>query len=70
MISKDEFISWKTQQVTLAMFEAIQEYINATKEDLAKSAGNDPLTDRFKVGYITALEDIKNISLEDGGMNV
>jgi hypothetical protein len=34
-------------------------------EYLAEQAGKDPLEDRYKVGYITAINDLVQVKVED-----
>lgn len=34
-------------------------------EVLQSEAGRDPLEDRFRVGYITAVKDILNVTFEE-----
>lgn len=32
---------------------------------LQKEAGKDPMTDRFTVGYLTAIDDLLNADIEE-----
>jgi len=45
--------------------EGFRERIEALKEQLAQSAGVDPLSDRFKSGAIQAYNDILNVDVEE-----
>lgn len=45
--------------------DGFRQNITDLKEQLAQSAGIDPLSDRFKAGAIQAYTDILNITLEE-----
>jgi len=38
---------------------------NVLREHLEKEAGLEPLTDRYNAGYIAAVNDLLNISVEE-----
>lgn len=64
-MTKDEFVAWKNNPITQEVFKKIKQNIDLTKEDLASSAGENPLSDRFKVGAIGAYNDLLLIDFED-----
>lgn len=45
--------------------DGFRERIEAMKEQLAQSAGIDPLTDRWTAGAIQAYSDILNITVDE-----
>lgn len=45
--------------------EGFRQNISDLKDELAQSAGIDPLSDRFKSGAIQAYNDILNITIEE-----
>ncbi len=64
-VSKEEFIDWKSNHVTKAVFEVIAGRIEDAKDILAASAGEDSLNDRFVTGMIRAFRELENIDWED-----
>lgn len=65
MITPDDFLAWKEDQVTKLVLQVVAQRIDNQVERLAISAGLDPSQDRFNVGYIAALRDILNIGMQD-----
>lgn len=45
--------------------EVIQNRIDQLREELGDAAGNDPLSDRFKVGAIQAYYDLIRIQFDE-----
>lgn len=64
-MTKDEFLTWKSTPETKEVFENIQNAIHSIEQVLAREAGEDPKSDRFKAGMIKGLELVLNIELED-----
>lgn len=64
-VSKEEFLDWKTNHVTKAVFEVIQNRIEDAKDILAACAGEDSLNDRFVAGMIRAFRELEAIDWED-----
>lgn len=62
-ITKEEFLDWRSQNVTKVVFREIENMIGNLKEELSYQAGADPLSDKMKVGAITALRDILDIRI-------
>lgn len=65
MSFKEDFRQWKDHPVTRAVLGELADRVEHLKNELAQSAGNDPIMDRFKVGYIQACNDFSDIELED-----
>lgn len=65
MSSKEEFVQWKQHPVTKAVIASMQARVDYLKDQLAMSAGVDPLEDRFRVGYIAAANDFSDIDFVD-----
>lgn len=57
---------WKNLAITQVIMAEFRQRQRQLKEELAQSAGINPLDDRFKVGVIAAYEDVLNIELDDG----
>lgn len=65
MSFKESFVLWKRDPITKAMFESMDQRLDLLKEELAVSAGIDPLQDRYRAGYIQAIRDFSDIDLVD-----
>ncbi len=65
VITKNDFIDWKSNPVTKAVMNELDARIQAVAGTLADSAGLDPLNDRFRVGYIQAYRDTIAITIDD-----
>ena len=65
MVTREEYLDWKRNPVTQALFSSIAERINDGAKDLASSAGLNPSEDRFKVGMIAAFGEVLTVELED-----
>lgn len=64
-ITTKDFIDWKSNPVTKAVFTHLKERITDVGTELTFEAGQDPARDRFKVGYIQAIRDTLEVSAED-----
>lgn len=56
---------WKNLSITQVILEELRVRQKLLKEELAVSAGVNPLDDRFKCGLITAYNDVLNIELDE-----
>ncbi len=65
MVNKEEFVDWKSNPVTQAVFSSIAERINEVARDLASSAGLDQSKDRFKCGMVHAFQELLTIELDE-----
>lgn len=65
MISKEDFIDWKNSPVTKRVFDEIKDMIQEGKEEIAASAGINPLLDRERVGKLNGLTALLGISFYD-----
>jgi len=64
-ITKEQFVIWKQDQVTQAVFESIKEQIEGIKEILADSAGTDDRADRYLTGMIKAFRNVLDTEVEE-----
>lgn len=65
MITKSDFIDWKSHPVTKEVFSLITERIQQLQEELGGTAGENVRQDAIKVGAIQANRDILELSIED-----
>lgn len=65
MISRAEFMDWKSSLVTKAFFEAADERVEDAKEILASSAGTDSINDSYLRGFIRAYREMQEFRIED-----
>lgn len=63
MITKQDFIDWKSNPVTKAYFQEVDKLIENMKEELTFT---DVDMLRYKQGYIQSLKDILNVELQEG----
>lgn len=64
-VSKEDFLEWRNNRVTKAVFETIEQRIQDAREILGNTAGDDPVADRYLVGMIRGFSEIKEITYED-----
>lgn len=64
-ISKDDFVLWKNDPITMAVFEACALRIEDGKNTLAGQAGLDPIFDSYVRGIIKAYSEMLGITVED-----
>lgn len=64
IVTKQDFADWKNSPVTKAVFKELQLRIDVLKDELAQTAGLDPLEDRKRSIYIQACTDFINTELE------
>lgn len=69
MISQSDFLDWKANPVTKAVFKAIEERCYDLAVDLAGKAGLDSLEDRYTAGMIRGLEQIAQIEFGEAEDN-
>ena len=65
MVSKDDFLDWKKNPVTIAFFSSIIEKINLGATELSYSAGSNPTEERFKCGMIAAYRAILDVEIDE-----
>lgn len=65
MISKNDFLEWKSNPVTRKLFVLLTEWIEVGKDELSHVAGENPLTDRERVGKLNAFRDVLGVTSED-----
>lgn len=71
-MTKEDFLEWKQHPTTIRVFDEIQSMIREGVDELSYSAGQDPGSDRQKVGKLDGLRALVGISfyeLEDGNVN-
>lgn len=64
-MTRQDYLDWQRHPITESMFTALHNNIQRLCEDLGASAGLDPLSDRFKAGYITACRDTLDVDFAD-----
>ena len=64
-ITREEFLDWKANHVTKAVFGVLEQRINDAKDILAATAGEDPVADRYLVGMIRGFSELQEVSYED-----
>lgn len=65
MVTKEDFVAWKLNPVTVAIFQAMKDKIDDKLVGLEHSAGLDPLYDRFNCGMIQAFKDVLSINFDE-----
>lgn len=56
---------WKALSITQTVLLELSARVRGLRDELAQSAGNDPLMDRWKCGVIAAYEDVINIQFDE-----
>jgi len=56
---------WKNLSITQVILAELRGRQQALRDELATSAGVDPLADRYRVGVIAAYEDMLSIELDN-----
>ena len=64
-LTRSEFIDWKHNPVTLAVYDDLNTRILALQAELGQIAGKDPLQDRFIVGMIRAYKNLFEVEFEE-----
>jgi hypothetical protein len=64
-ITKEEFDSWKLDDVTKAFFAAAKERVEDCKDVLAGTAGQDSIYDSYLRGFIAAYREMFAFRLEE-----
>lgn len=64
-MTKDEFVDWKSQEVTKQIFKLFQRKIDQGIEELSYVAGQDPGSDRQRVGKLEGLRAFTEITFYD-----
>jgi len=65
MITKDEYVGWKDNNVTKAYMEACSIRLDDAKDILVNQAGLDSDQDNFYRGFIHAYIEMLNFTIED-----
>jgi len=65
VVTKDEWIQWKSSPITKAFFEAAAYRIQDAKDILGMSAGFDSTSDNFYRGFIAAYVEMHDFKVED-----
>ena len=68
VITKDDFISWKSNPVTKAFYSACFDRVSDAKDVLGDTAGQDPDQDNFYRGFIHAYREMFDFRVEDVGV--
>ena len=64
-MTKDEFHQWKNEVTTKEIFNVVQGKIKQLEFTLAREAGIDGQSDRYKAGILKGMELILEIDWED-----
>lgn len=64
-MTKDDFLEWKSHPVTKQVMKLVELKIAQGKEELSMVAGQDPGTDRQRVGKLEGLRDVHELSFYD-----
>ena len=62
-ITREEFLDWKSQNVTKAVMREVENIISGLEHELGYLAGVDPMNDRTKVGAIQAWRDFLDLRI-------
>jgi len=65
IITKSEWLDWKSNPVTRAFYAACKERVEDSKDILATSAGMDSDNDNFMRGFISAYNEMNEFRIED-----
>jgi hypothetical protein len=65
LITKQDFMDWKSLPVTKAVFAEIADMIEIGKEELSHLAGENSISDRERVGKLNGLRTLLGISFYD-----
>lgn len=61
----DDFYAWKQHVITQVIFEEFRRRVVNFTESLIENAGEDPVKDARKAGYIKACRDLLELKLDD-----
>ena len=64
-MTKQEFYEWKANPHTKAVFDVVKGHIDQLEYNLAREAGLDSGSDRYKAGILRGMELILEIDWED-----
>lgn len=65
LITKDEFVGWKNNEVTEAFLDACMTRLEDAKDILINQAGLDSDQDNFYRGFIHAYREMLTFTVED-----
>lgn len=64
-MTRKDFIDWKSNPITKAVFVQIRNNIQGLQEELGESAGVDTYLDAKKVGAIRAYNDVLELDFDE-----
>lgn len=64
-MTKDDFLSWKSNDVTKQIFKLFQAKVAQGVEELSYVAGQDPGNDRQRVGKLEGLRTFTDLTFYD-----
>lgn len=64
-MTKEEFQEWKSDSRTQEIFNVIERQCFDIAKKLSRTAGLDPITDRYEAGVIRGMERILEVDYED-----
>ena len=65
MTTKADFIDWKSNPVTKAVFTKLLNRIDELQAELGQQAGINPRMDAIKVGAIQAYSDLLDLDFDE-----
>jgi hypothetical protein len=65
VITKSEWIDWKSNPVTQAFYQACAIRTEDAKAILGNTAGIDPIQDNYMRGFIAAYFEMEDFKIED-----
>lgn len=65
MIKKEDFELWLSQPITIAYLEEVKRKDEQVMYQLRENIGGDGPSNEYLQGYLKALQDIQNISVEE-----
>lgn len=64
-MTKDEFLTWRNDPVTVRVFTEIADLVEVGKEELSHLAGENSISDARRVGKLDGLRTVLGISFYD-----
>lgn len=56
---------WKSLDITEVFFNELRRRVHELTQEIAHSAGMDSGNDRYRTGYLQAMEDILNVEMAE-----
>lgn len=63
-INKNDWLDWKNNPITLLLYKEMRQRISEAQEILGRTAGLEPLKDRFLVGMVQAFNETLEFEIE------